>query len=117
MVTDVDRQERAVPSEQPVLPVDLNGRARAGGICILVVGAYLLLIGLMGPHGEGGGGIGYHLLTTWLGLLSVPSGLLTSVAGVSCQPGSTGRRLVRVHLAICGIALALLWFVPAWNWN
>lgn len=114
-MTDVGRQERA--DHQAVLSPSLHGRARAGGICILVVGGYLLLNGLMGPHGEGGGGTKYHLLTTWLGSLSVLSGLLTSVAGVSGQPGSSGRRLVRVHFAICCVALVLLWFVPPWKWN
>jgi hypothetical protein len=82
------------------------------GVAILVVGAYLLFLGLLGPHGEGGGGQTYQLLTLVFGSFSVLVGLAGAVAGIPLGPRSRVKWAVRLHLALCVAAVGLLWFFP-----
>jgi len=116
MRVPMDQEGEGTVDPQPS-PVDPYGRARGASLSVLVIGAFLFLRGFMGPHGEGGGGIVYLMLTTWLGLLSMLLGLITSIAGVSRAPGSPGRRLLWVHLAVCGAALALQFLVDPGHWT
>jgi len=101
------RETRKAAATEREVSVDLYGRSRASGIAILALGPYLFLAGLMGPHGEGGGGIAYSVVTLF-GIASTLCGLLIAAIGVSRRPGGP-RYFVRAHIAICGIIVALLW--------
>jgi hypothetical protein len=101
----------------PAVPDELYGRGRVAGLAILLTGGYLVFCGLLGPHGEGGGGMAYQLLTYLFGSFSVLVGLAAVAAGVPLAPRSRAKYAVRLHLALCVAVFAVLWFVPCWHWN
>jgi hypothetical protein len=78
-------------------------------MAIFLAGAYLVFLGVVGPHGEGGGGPGYQALTFLFGSFSVLLGLAAAAVGV---PRSRARWAVRLHLALCVAVIAVVWSVP-----
>ena len=103
--------------DRPGVPTELYGRSRAAGVAICVAGGYLVFCGLLGPHGEGGGGMAYQLLTFMFGSFSTLIGLAAAVAGVPRTPRSRAKYAVRLHFALCVAVFALLWLVPPWHWT
>jgi len=85
---------------------DHASRSRIGPTLILLSAPLLYISGILGAHG-GGFGTAAALFTS---LLSVGTGLMTMIWGLSTRPRSFGWWFTRGYLLACAVTITLAWY-------